>query len=67
MCVCVCQNEKKSENEESNGQGVLTSDGERALSDLGCYLEATSSFSVIRPAEAWDVGNTSLVDVHHTI
>lgn len=64
MCVCLCvfQSEK-----EGKGQRALTSDGKNVVSDLCEDLDASSPFCVIRSTHAWDVGNTSFVDVHHTV
>lgn len=45
----------------------LTDDGERLLLDLCRDIDASSPLSVIRPTQAWDVGHTPLVDVHHTV
>lgn len=47
--------------------GALTGDGESVVSDLRRDLDASSPFRVIRPAQTRDVGDTSLVDVHHTV
>lgn len=47
--------------------GRLTGDGESVVSDLRRDVDASSPFRVIRPAQARDVGDTSLVDVHHTV
>lgn len=47
--------------------GALTGDGESVVSDLRRDVDASSPFRVIRPAQARDVGDTSLVDVHHTV
>lgn len=48
-------------------RGGLTGDGQTVVRDLGSDVDASSSFCVICPAQAGDIGNTSLVDVHHTV
>lgn len=50
-----------------NGQGALTGDGERVVCNLGGDVDASSPFRVICSTQARDVGDTSLVDVHHTV
>lgn len=68
ICICVCVfNEKKSENEERKGQRALTGDGESVVSDLRRDVDASPPLCVIGTAQARDIGDTSLVDVHHTV